>query len=128
MIEQETAALKFSALEEMCRAIASHRDLSEVFVAISPHLSQLLPSHYVSVVLHDEERGAMRLHILHSSDSTPGWIGQDLEIDGSPSGLVWQSQKIFICKDLEQENRFHKDSERLRERRVRSLCVLPLTT
>jgi formate hydrogenlyase transcriptional activator len=128
MIEQEKTALKFAALAEMCRAIASHRDLSEVFVALSPQVSQLLPSHYVSVVLHDEQHGAMRLHILHSSESTPDWVGQSFEIDDSPSGLVWQNQEVFICDDLEQENRFQKPSALLRRHRVRSVCVLPLTT
>ena len=128
MMEQDKTALKFAALAEMCRAIASHRDLSQVFVALSPHISQLLPSHYVSVILHDEQQGAMRLHILHSSESTPDWIGEDFEIDDSPSGLVWQNQEVFVCDDLEQENRFQKTSELLRQHRVRSVCVLPLTT
>src|SRR5215469_12588307 len=98
MIEQEKTALKFAALEEMSRAIASHRDLSEVFVALSPHVSRLLPSHYVSVVLHDEERGAMRLHILHSSEATPDWIGENFDIDDSPSGLAWKTQQVFVCE------------------------------
>jgi formate hydrogenlyase transcriptional activator len=128
MIEQEKAALKFAALEEMCRTISSHGDLAEVFTALSPHVSQLLPSHYVSVVLHDEERGTMRLHVLHSSESTPEWLGQDFEIEDSPSGLAWQSQELFICEDLEQENRFRRVSELLREHRVRAFCVLPLMT
>ncbi len=128
MIEQEKTEAKFAALEEMCRAIASHRDLSQVFVALSPHISQLLPSHYVSVVLHDEECGAMRLHILHSSESTPDWIGQNFEVDDSPSGLAWLNQEVFICEDLEQETRFQKASELLRQHHVRCLCVLPLTT
>ena len=128
MIKQDKAALKFAALEEMCRTISSHSDLREVFVALSPHVSQLLPSHYVSVVLHDEERGTMRLHVLHSSESTPGWLGQDFEIDDSPSGIAWQSQDVFICEDLELENRFRKVSELLHEHRVRSFCVLPLIT
>ena len=128
MIEQEKAALKFAALEEMCRTISSHGDLSDVFVALSPQVSQLLPSHYVSVVLHDEESGTMRLHVLHSSESTPGWLGQDFKIDDSPSGIVWQSQEVFICPDLDKEKRFRKVGELLREHRVRSLCVLPLIT
>jgi formate hydrogenlyase transcriptional activator len=128
MVEQEKAALKFAALEEMCRTISSHRDLAEVFVALSPHISHLLPSHYVSVVLHDEVRGTMRLHVLHSSESTPGWLGEDFEIDDSPSGLAWRSQDVFICEDLDRENRFRKVSELFREHRVRSFCVLPLVT
>ena len=128
MIEQEKAALKFAALEEMCHTISTHGDLAEVFVALSPHISQLLPSHYVSVVLHDEERGTMRLHVLHSSESTPDWLGQDFEIDDSPSGIAWQSQDVFICEDLEQEERFQRVSELLRQHRVRSFCVLPLIT
>jgi formate hydrogenlyase transcriptional activator len=127
MIEQEKTALKLKALGEMCHAIASHRDLSKVFTALSPHISQLLPSHYVSVVLHDEQRGAMRLHVLHSSEPTQNWIGQDFEIDDSPSGIVWQSQEVFVCEDLQQQDRFHKAGILLREHHVRSLCVLPLT-
>ena len=128
MIEQEKAALKFAALAEMCRAIASHRDLSRCSSRSLPHISQLLPSHYVSVVLHDEQHGAMRLHILHSSESARDWIGQNFEIDDSPSGLVWQNQEVFVCDDLERENRFQKPSVLLRQHRVRSVCVLPLTT
>ncbi len=127
MIEQEKTALKLKALGEMCHAIASHRDLSKVFTALSPHVSQLLPSHYVSVVLHDEQRGAMRLHVLHSSEPAQNWIGQDFEIADSPSGIVWQSQEVFVCEDLQQEDRFHKVGILLREHHVRSLCVLPLT-
>ncbi len=128
MIEQEKTALKLKALAEMCHAIASHRDLSKVFAALSPHISQLLPSHYVSVVLHDEQCGTMRLHVLHSSESAMDWIGQDFEIDDSPSGIAWQSQEVFVCEDLQQEDRFHKVGILLREHRVRSFCVLPLTT
>ncbi len=128
MVEQEKTALKFAALEQMCRTISSHSDLGEVFSSLSPHISHLLPSHYVSVVLHDEDRGTMRLHVLHSSESTPEWLGQDFEIDDSPSGIAWRSQDVFICEDLEQEKRFQKVSELLREHRVRSFCVLPLIT
>ncbi len=128
MIEQDKAALKFAALEEMCRTLSSHGNLAEVFVALSPHVSQLLPAHYVSVVLHDEDSGTMRLHILHSSESTPHWLGQDFEIEDSPSGIAWQSQDVFICKDVNRERRFRKVGELLRQHRVRSFCVLPLIT
>jgi formate hydrogenlyase transcriptional activator len=128
MIEQERAALKFAALGEMCRAIASHRDLSQVFDGLSPHIAELLPSVYVSIVLHDEESATMRLHVLHTSRSTPDWIGQDFDIDDSPSGLVWRNQMVFVCDDLEKEKRFAKAKALFREHGVRSLCVLPLTT
>ncbi len=128
MIEQDKAGQKFAALEEMCRTISSHGDLAEVVVALSPHVSQLLPSHYVSVVLHDEERGTMRLHVLHSSEATPRWLGQDFEIEDSPLGLAWRSQDVFICENVDRDRRFRKVGELLREHRVRSFCVLPLVT
>jgi len=128
MIDQERAELKFAALGEMCRAIASHRDLSEIFRSLSPHISQLLPSHYVSVVLHEEQSATMRLHVLHSSEATPDWIGQQFDVDDSPSGLVWQSEEIFVCEDLDREGRFSKTGTLLREHGVRSVCVLPLMT
>ena len=128
MIDQERTALKFAALGQMCRAIASQRDLAEVFSGLSPHISELLPSHYVSLVLHDEQRKTMRLYLVHSTESTPDWIDETFDIEDSPSGVVWQSQEVFVCKDLERENRFGKAGVLLRKHRVRSLCVLPLTT
>jgi formate hydrogenlyase transcriptional activator len=128
MIEQDTTALKYLALSEMCRSIASHRDLSEVVAGIGPYISQLLPSHYVSVVLHDEQSGAMRLHVLHSSRQRSERVGERFEVEDSPSGLVWSQQKVFVCEDLLQEKRFGKASQVLREHGVRSFCALPLTT
>src|SRR5258708_7040853 len=118
MVERKVA-LKFAALEEMCRTISSHDDVAEVFVALSPHVSQLLPSHYVSVVLHDAERGTKQLHVLHSSESTLDGLEQGFDIGDSSSGLPWQSQDVYICEDLDRQNRFREVSKLLRQHRVR---------
>jgi formate hydrogenlyase transcriptional activator len=128
MMEQEKTALKFLVLGEMCRAITSHRDLTQVLADLSPFISRLLPSHYASVVLHDDRRAVMHLHVLHSSEPIAEWVGRDFAIEDSPSGLVWQTQEVLICEDLEQEQRFERVRVLFREHGVRSLLSLPLST
>jgi formate hydrogenlyase transcriptional activator len=70
----------------------------------------------------------MRLHVLQSSASNGNRIGEEFEVSDSPAGLVWQTQHVFVCEDVEEESRFSRVVELLREHGVRSFCSLPLTT
>jgi transcriptional regulator with GAF, ATPase, and Fis domain len=49
-------------------------------------------------------------------------------VEDIPSGWVWQHQQPLVVRDLEQETRFPRVMEALREHSVRSFCCLPLTT
>ena len=49
-------------------------------------------------------------------------------MDETPSGLVWQTQQPLVIHDIEQEVRYPKLMQLLRDHGVRSCCVLPLTT
>ena len=126
--QAETTALKYRVLAEMCRAIAFHRDLSEIFADLSQFLSELLPFHYVSVLLHDDEKDVMRMHVLHSPMSRTVSVGDEFAMEESPSGLVWNTQEILNCPDIEKEKRFTRVAKLLQESGVRSFCALPLTT
>jgi formate hydrogenlyase transcriptional activator len=127
MIQQDTTALKYSALSEMCRSISLRRELREIIADLAQHISPLLPFHYVSVLLHDPERNVMRVHVLHCPAPRSEWLGEEFAVDGSPAGMAWQTQKAVNCHDVEGEKRFPEVSGLLYDRAVRSFCVVPLT-
>src|SRR5262249_55237450 len=60
----------------------------------------------------------------------PGVIrpGLEVPVDESPGGLVWKSQQPLIVENVAREVRFPKLIPQMRESRVQSFCVVPLTT
>jgi formate hydrogenlyase transcriptional activator len=118
----------YLTLLDVSKAIASHRNVSDLFDDLTTSLHRLLDFHYLSVVLYDPAQHVMRLHNLESS--VPGRLqpGAEFAVEDIPSGWVWAHQQPLVVRDLEQETRFPQVMQPLREYGVRSFCSLPLTT
>ncbi len=126
--EIEALARKYLALVEVSRAIASHRDLSELFDNMAESLHQLLGFHYLSVALYNDELAQMRIHVLQSSlaDSAPHTF--DLPVEGSTGGEVWKTQSVRNFCSADELRNYPRAFELFREHRVNSFCVFPLTS
>ena len=115
-------------LLEVSEAIASHRDLVELFRDLAQRLPEIVPFDYINAVLYEPARDVMRLWLLVTA--TPSTIspGLELPVDESPGGVVWKTQRPMTVNDVTQERRFPKLMAMLRENGVQSFCVVPLTT
>jgi formate hydrogenlyase transcriptional activator len=118
----------YLTLLDVAKAIASHRNLSDLFQDLTARLHRVLDFHYLSVVLYDAAQHVMRLHNLEASKRSTLQPGAAFAVEDIPSGWVWQHQQPLVVRDLEQETRFPRVMEALREHSVRSFCCLPLTT
>ncbi len=121
------APQQYLTLLELSKAIASHRSLSDLFHDLAGRLHHLFDFRDLGVVLHDESRNVLRLHILESSEPAIRALSSELPIEGSISGWVWQNQHPFVTADIQQETRFIT-ARIARDYPIRSVCVLPLTT
>jgi len=126
--EAEATLRKYLTLAEVSSAIASHRDLSELFDALSECLHRLLTFNYLSVVLHDERTQLMRLHVLHSTSGSPDLVRREFPVGESFAGMVWETQLVVNVRDIGAERRFPEVVKFLQDHHVRSFCSLPLTT
>jgi len=120
-------ASQHQALLEVTESIATHRDLPALFHDLIERLPRLVNFDTLWLVLHEPTRNVMRVHILE----TPSRAYVDFverTIQDAPAGWVWERQEALIISDLEQETRFEKALDSIREIGVRSFCVLPLTT
>src|SRR5215471_8414029 len=118
---------QYLALLELSEAIASHRDISELFHDLACRLRNLFEFNYLGLFLHDHERNVMRLHVLETCEPTSWQAPSEIPIEGSVAGAVWLNQQPLIISDIREDNRFPV-AQPLRDHSVRSLCVLPLTT
>ena len=121
------AKSEYQALLEVTESIATHRDLPLLFHDLKQRLPHLVNFDSLWLVLHEDYRKVMRLHILE----TPARTFVDVlerPIEESPGGWVWERQEPLLIPDLEREERFSKALEFLKGYAIKSLCLMPLTT
>jgi formate hydrogenlyase transcriptional activator len=124
----EHSRRQLEALLEVSEAIAQQRDLTALFHDLSLRLHSVVDFDYLALILHDDTKNVMRLHILESRHPTEKRAGSETPVEDNPSGLVWQTQQPFVIADTEEETRYPDYINRLREHGVRCAALVPLTT
>ena len=124
----EPEAEQYRALFQVSEAIATHRDLHELFQDLAQRLPHVVQVNFVALSLHDPERHMMRLHTLQANVPADIVGGHEEPIEETPTGLVWKTQQPLIIPDLSEERRWPIVTSRMQEDGVRSVCVVPLTT
>ena len=119
---------KYETLLAVSESIASYRDISKLFHDLAQSLGHILQFDYLTVRLHDPERNVMRKQILETSSPVGTFVGDELPVEESLSGWVWQNQHPVLIGDVGQETRFPRSIQILWENGIKSCCCLPLTT
>lgn len=120
---------KYLTLLELSKAIASHRELSDLLHDLACRLRILFNFRDLAVMLYDGKRNVMRSHILEECQQRT-WASKEpaeVPIEDSINGRVWRDQQPIVIRDLDQETRF-PSAQILRDRGVKSVCCLPLST
>jgi formate hydrogenlyase transcriptional activator len=123
----DAAVDQYRALLDVAESISRNRDLPALFEDLAQRLHGVVRFDYLNLVLHVPQRNTMRLRVLTSTRPTDSSFWET-PVDETPSGLVWQTQRTLVIHDIEQEVRYPKVMQLLRDHGVRSCCVLPLTT
>src|SRR4051794_30455418 len=97
---------QYRALLAVAGAIISHRDFPQLFHDLAGRLHQVVRFDYLLLVLHDDARDTMRLHVLETSEPTSTQTGLMTPVHESPSGLVWQTQRPVLIPDMAHESRW----------------------
>jgi formate hydrogenlyase transcriptional activator len=117
---------RYQAVLEMASIMSHQGSLPELVHELSTRLQGVFPFDVINFALHDDKLDAMRLNLWEGADwsKTPLVLARE-EV---PSGWVWENQKPLVFTDLLEEKAYPKLADILRQRGIRSYCVLPLTT
>ncbi|MEX0802287.1 MAG: GAF domain-containing protein, partial [Candidatus Binatia bacterium] len=133
--EQEVLSRSANLLEsqretllEISEAIASHRNLTELFHGLAPRLHRVVQFDFLNLILREPEREIMRSHLLECPDPDANCPSQGCPME-TPAGWVWQTQEPWVVSRLDSElTKFPELCGWLYDRGMRSLCVVPVTT
>ena len=120
---------QYLTLLELSKAIASHRDVSELFHDLACRLRILFHFRDLAVMLYDPTKHVMRSYVLEECPES-AWVSKEpteVPVEGSINGKVWQDQQPMVIRDLEQETGF-PSAQILKDQGIKSICCLPLST
>ena len=118
---------QYRALLEISEAIASHRELDQLFSELAPRLHSVVQFDFANLILYEPDRKVMKSHVLETPD--PAYICPPGECPmETPGGWVWQTQQPWVVSRLPEDTKFPELSSWLSDRGVQSLCVVPATT
>jgi PAS domain-containing protein len=117
---------RYEALLRISQTLISIRSSEELFNVLARELRAVVNFYVMGVGIYDEKAHEMRT----KSYGEPGVPLQAPEFapEETFSWWVYQHQRPLIIPCLDEETRFPAVAEMLKNRGVRSVCVLPLTT
>ena len=117
---------RYAALLELADVVSRHRTAVELFRDLTPRLQAVVPFDLINFALHDPTRNLMKMYVWDGIE----WPAapQEVKIEDSVAGSVWQTQTAVSIADLDTEKRFEPGLRWLRNRSLLSYSVLPLTT
>jgi formate hydrogenlyase transcriptional activator len=124
----EEIVQRYKTLVEISRAIASNQNQTELFSELAHHLRQVIRFDYLSVILHEPAHNVMRLYLLEGARHKNIEPGAEFSVEESYAGWVWQHQQPCLIANVDEETRFPKSIEILRQHLVKSYYVLPVST
>lgn len=125
--QAKVLARHYQTLLEVSEAIASHRDLNQLFRDLAPRLHRVVHFDFVNLILDEPTRNVMRSHVLECPDPNYTCPPQDCPME-APARWVWQTQQPWVVSALQRDARFPEVTQWLTDRGIQSLCVLPITT
>ncbi len=129
---QSTQSLEFieqyRGLFEVCEAIAGHRDLKALFKELAKRLPSVVQLEFIGLILHDPDRGVMRLHILEIDQTERIFEGLELPMKESAAAWVMRTQQRLEMPCVAEDTRFPRVTAVLQHMKVQSCCFFPLTT
>src|SRR2546422_8536834 len=121
-----TVSKRYEALLRVSQTLISIRSSDELFSILARELRAVVNFYVMGVGIYDEKKHEMNT----MSYGEPGVPLQAPKFapEETFSWWVYQHQEPLMIPSLDAETRFPAVAEMLRNRGVRSVCVLPLTT
>ena len=121
-------AERFEALIRVSQAIGAHRDPKQLLAALAVELHRVVEFDGLVIAKYDKAAGKMSWHSIEISGAPAVVFPPDFPPEETISKWVYDHQQPLMIPSIDQETRFPRMIEFLRNQGIQSLCSLPLTT
>ncbi len=117
---------RYARLLELAHSVSFRDEPNVLFQELAPRLRKVVPFDFINFALYIPARGKIRMFMWDGE----AWPSDPMEVstDEAAAGWVWKNQLTLCLDDLLEESHFENGLHQVRDRQIRSYCVLPLTT
>lgn len=121
---------RYRSLLAVTESISSHTNLPELFKVLPNQLRPVVEFDAVAVVLYDQTKDVMRLHVFETSvaHSPNITVGITLPVTATPEGVVWQTQEALLLSPAEVQVRFPDVFAQIGSTNINTTYSIPLTS
>ena len=119
---------RYEALIRVSQAIGAHRDPKDLFAAMAKELHRVVQFDGIVVAQHDEANNEILWNACEVAGQHGAVAPPCISADETITKWVYDRQEPLVIPNIDQETRFPRMIEFLKERGFQSICALPLTT
>src|ERR1700680_1645983 len=124
--DEEAVTKRYEALLRVSQTLISIRSSEELFRLLARELRAVVEFYIMGIGIYDEK--AHEVHLTSYGEPGASLQVQKFAAEETFTWWVYQHQQPLIIPSLDAETRFPRVAEMLKDRGVRSVCALPLTT
>ena len=122
---EKLPAARYESLIRLAEGIRTQNNPDELFQVLVRELGNIVP--FDAVAQFDEALNKVHWHLGQHCHSGPK-PSRDLEKEETIAWWVQHHQEVLVIDSVDDEERFPRMMEVLRDRGIRSLCALPMST
>src|SRR3984893_7266041 len=123
---EEAVTDRYEALLRVSQTLNSIRSSEELFRLLARELRAVVKFHVIGIGIYDAK--AQDVHLTSYGEPADSLQTPKFAPEETFTWWVYQHQQPLIIPSLDAETRFPRVADMLKNRGVRSVCALPLTT
>jgi formate hydrogenlyase transcriptional activator len=125
---EQSVAARYEALIRVSQAVSAYREPRKLFNVLAGELRRVIDFDGIGIAQYDAATGTIEWHVsIHCGEPSP-LLKNECAQKETMTCWVFQNQRPLVIPFVDRETRFPDTIEFLREHRLQSVCMLPLTT
>jgi formate hydrogenlyase transcriptional activator len=125
---ERSVASRYEALIRVSQAVSAHREPRKLFEVLVDEFHRVIEFDGIGVAQYDESTDAIEWHISMHCDEPNPVLRDKCVPNETMTCWVFQNQRPLVIPFVDDETRFPDTMEFLKKHKMRSVCMLPLTT
>jgi formate hydrogenlyase transcriptional activator len=125
---EQSIVARYEALIRVSQAVSAYRDPRKLFDVLVDELRRVIEFDGIGIAQYDETTQAIEWHVsIHCNEPNPVLKDKCVPKE-TMTCWVFQNQRPLVIPFVDRETRFPDTMGFLKEHKIQSVCMLPLTT
>ena len=125
---ERSAVARYEALIRVSQAVSAYRQPRELFEVLVQELRRVVDFDGIGIAQYDESTKSIEWHVsIHCDEPIPALKDKCVQKE-TMTCWVFENQRPLVIPFVDQETRFPDTIEFLKQHKIGSVCMLPLTT